>query len=368
MTPPVSEVLELFDVRGMSGPTRQALALAKALENDGWRTTFVAIEESGATNSFLNLASASGIPVQPLHATGTIALLTEIGRLANSYPDALICSHSYRFDILLACLRLLGRLKNPWICMHHGVTTENRLVRLYHWLDLQASRFADEIIVVTQAQVSRFARINRSPVFVPNAILSSPVSGMWIQECERVDTLRLLFMGRLSSEKAPDLAIEILHRVRSEGHTATLTVAGDGPERNALIALARARGVERWVTFLGHVAEPWPLYTSHDVLLLPSRSEGMPNALLEALDAGIPVVATDVGEIREILGPHPALGRVVPSGSVLAIGVSTLLEHAWTRFSSGERARQRRSLLERYSSGTRAQLVSTIYRHFRESH
>lgn len=110
--------------------------------------------------------------------------------------------------------------------------------------------------------------------------------------------IALLVVSRLEKEKNVRLAISALKVARERGHDAGLTVVGAGSEEGRLNAQARSFGLERFVAFVGE-GDPVPHYTSADVLLVPSLYEGYGMVIIEALSAGIPVIATDVGIARE---------------------------------------------------------------------
>jgi glycosyltransferase involved in cell wall biosynthesis len=97
----------------------------------------------------------------------------------------------------------------------------------------------------------------------------------------------------------------------------SLVVAGDGPERAALEARADALGL-RHVLFLGRLDPIDAIYRELDLVVLPSRSEGLPNVLLEALGAGRPVVCTTVGAMPEVL-ETARTGELVPPGDPEAL-------------------------------------------------
>ena len=82
---------------------------------------------------------------------------------------------------------------------------------------------------------------------------------------------------------------------------ATLAIAGDGPERPALEVLANELGVGGAVAFLGHVGDPATLYSDWDIFALASDTEQMPISVLEAMAAGLPIAATDVGDVRSMV-------------------------------------------------------------------
>ena len=102
---------------------------------------------------------------------------------------------------------------------------------------------------------------------------------------------RLLALGRLSKEKGFDLLLEALAPVRRCFPSATVLMAGDGGEGPALKAHSLALGLQGAVRFAGHVAEIAKCFAGASVFVLCSRYEGLPNALLEAAAAGLPIVA-----------------------------------------------------------------------------
>ncbi|MGK0299527.1 MAG: teichuronic acid biosynthesis glycosyltransferase TuaC [Planctomycetota bacterium] len=125
-------------------------------------------------------------------------------------------------------------------------------------------------------------------------------------------------VGRLVAGKGFDVAVRA---VRDLPNT-TLVLVGDGPERSKLAGLGGDR-----VKFLGVLpaTEVATAYQAADVFVLPSHREGWPNVVTEALASGLPVVATPVGGIPQILGgeqPEPFLGALVPVGDVAGFAVA----------------------------------------------
>lgn len=119
--------------------------------------------------------------------------------------------------------------------------------------------------------------------------------------------------GRLDPPKGQDVLLEALSRVHGAGLPFTLLLAGEGASRAALEARAKALGIGDQVHFLGQVATIGPLLLAADAVVLPSRIEGLPLTLLEALVRERAVVASAVGGIPEVItdGVH---GRLVPAG------------------------------------------------------
>ena len=113
----------------------------------------------------------------------------------------------------------------------------------------------------------------------------------------------ILNVGRLSKEKAhADLiaAFKTLCEMQSNLNC-KLVIVGDGPERQSLTTAARESGLDARIIFTGQLGEVGPYYAMADVFVLSSHSEGSPNVLLEAMAANLPVVATCVGGVPEIV-------------------------------------------------------------------
>jgi len=111
----------------------------------------------------------------------------------------------------------------------------------------------------------------------------------------------LLAVGRLEPQKGLDVAIEAVALLRGEHPDVTLTIAGDGRERTRLGELIRRLGVEGCVTLLGERTDVRELMRTANVLVHPARWEGFGLVLLEAMCAKLPIVATHVGAIPEVV-------------------------------------------------------------------
>ncbi|MBV8236523.1 MAG: glycosyltransferase [Acidimicrobiia bacterium] len=108
-------------------------------------------------------------------------------------------------------------------------------------------------------------------------------------------------IGRLNEVKCQDLLIRSFHRVQAQVPDARLLLVGDGPKRADLHALAEELGLSGSVYFAGYQAQPERYLQVMDVFALTSRAEGLPLAILEAWAAGLPVVATRVGGIPQVI-------------------------------------------------------------------
>jgi glycosyltransferase involved in cell wall biosynthesis len=134
----------------------------------------------------------------------------------------------------------------------------------------------------------------------------------------------LLAVGRLAHEKGFDLLIVAIPMVRRRFPHADLIIAGSGAEESALKTQAASLGLESAVRFAGHVRRPYIYFPGASLFVLSSRYEGMPNALLEAAEGGLPLVATPAsgGVVDLLRGRHGAW--VAPEVSAEALGSALL--------------------------------------------
>ncbi|UCF67345.1 MAG: GT4 family glycosyltransferase PelF [Acidobacteriota bacterium] len=160
--------------------------------------------------------------------------------------------------------------------------------------------------------------------------------------CLAARPLVLGTVSRLAAEKGIDRLLRALARLDGSKREPRLRVVGEGPERVALEALAHELGLDDRVEFLGFRDDVIELLSQLDLFLLPSLTEGIPLALLEAMASGLPVVATKVGGVPEVIEAGLS-GVLVPADDVeaLAGAISELLEQAERRKALGRAAARR---------------------------
>ncbi|MGH8874550.1 MAG: glycosyltransferase, partial [Acidimicrobiia bacterium] len=171
-------------------------------------------------------------------------------------------------------------------------------------------------------------------------------------------TLRLLFLGNLSTEKNPRAALEVVRRLTGSGRPTRLRYVGAGPLRQSIEREVLA-GLAEVVELCGSVEDVRPHLAWADVLILPSLTEGLPGAVLEAAAAGVPTVAFDVGGTGEAV-IDGVTGRLVPPGDLDAFvaAVSGFSDEA-ARQRAGEAARElvRRKFTLSRSVGSHSEIL-----------
>ena len=186
-------------------------------------------------------------------------------------------------------------------------------------------RFADRLMrpltsaVICVSERERRAGIDAgvcngaASVVIPNAV---DVRSFEPRRVEPTTPLKVVAVGRLAEPKDFSTLLEAVARL--ERGLVELVLVGDGHLREPIVTLAERLGVAPFVSLRGTVTDVREVLAVADVLVLSSRSEGMPLSVIEAMAAGLPVVATDVGGLREVV-VEGETGYLVPPGDAEAL-------------------------------------------------
>lgn len=149
-------------------------------------------------------------------------------------------------------------------------------------------------------------------------VIGNPIGDDFYRVVRRPVTGRIVACGRLSPEKDYELLIEAFNSIHDEFSFTTLEIYGEGEQRHALIDIIHSLGISDHVTLHGQIKNVTDALALADVYVLTSKSEGMPNALLEAMAAGIPCIATDCTGVVEII-KDGYNGYIVPVGDKISL-------------------------------------------------
>ncbi len=237
------------------------------------------------------------------------------------------------------------------VATFHGVNEhfEGKPVRLrlHRWMGRQLARFGARLTSVdglnTGLAEKLFGLRREAFAVIPNGI--EPFDGA-IPPRAADAPLTVGHVGSMIPQKGWHILAEAAERLRGEGVPIHVVLAGQGPDAEAASAWA-ARHSE-WAQFLGHVPDPRArVMTRLDVLCLMSQWEGLPMAIVEAMSVGVPVVATDVGGVREVV-ENGNTGLLIPrDAGALADALRALWKDPARRRAMGESARAR--FLERFT-------------------
>lgn len=301
---PSLRVLQILAPAPIGGLESVVLSLARGLLEYGDEVGVVCLLESSEAHPFVAALDERRIPRRVLVTRGLLAERRQLAAWIAEAAPAVIHTHGYRADIQATGISRPGP---GHVATAHGFTGGGWRMQLYEWLQCRALRSADAVVAVSHPLSDRLRNTGLSPdrihVF-PNARSRSEglVERAQARAALGLPEARFVagWVGRLSREKAPDVWLDAFAR-SSDPHLYTCLI-GDGPERSALEQRARRSDLAGRVKFTGEISEVARLLRAFDVLVLSSRTEGTPMVLLEALDAGVPVIATAVGGVPDLLG------------------------------------------------------------------
>jgi len=327
-------VLAVIEAGTLSGPAKNLLRFASRVRSAG---NLPRIEFSVATfhrgdplianTPFLKSAAAAGIPVDVVGERrrfdlGVIGGLRAV--IEKRQPD-ILQTHAVKTNFLVR----IGQLAQDrrWLAFHHGYTAENFVVGLYNRLNPWSLNAANRVVTVCNPFRDQLIKAGvRKPSI---EVLPNAIEDFVPPSPEAVDALRtrlggkpeaklILSVGRLSSEKGQIHLLRAAAAMRAQhpDWAFRIILVGDGPEHAALVKFVADSQLEDVIHFAGHQLDVRPYFALADVFALPSLSEGSPNVILEAMAAGIPIVATKVGGVPEtVIDGESALLCAAGSGA-----------------------------------------------------
>ncbi len=228
-----------------------------------------------------------------------------IASLQKDRPDIIQSSHFYTNFYAAVAGNLLGITSIGAI--RNNVKSEMHANGFFGQLHLRMPKLliANSRSAVGTA-VSEYSVRSHRLKFVPNVVMPSSAIH---KNGNRNGPLKILFAGRLVAAKRPELFVELASRLTAElpGDDLRFVMAGDGPHKKEICDRLEANRIASKFSMLGEVADMSTVYGTASILVLTSSYEGTPNVVLEAMANGIPVVATNVGGISEILNDKRGL-------------------------------------------------------------
>jgi glycosyltransferase involved in cell wall biosynthesis len=372
----------------IGGAERQAELLARALMKRGvniciatgwWKFGTPHRETIDGINVIRNFSCWRMFGIKGLRTVGALTHMVTLGiylfRQRHTYD--IIHVHQALYPAFVSLLIGKGILKKPVLIKtaSSGITSDIILLRQFPLGKLQLSYLLKKmncLITVSEAGGEDYQAIG----FPQSKILNIP-NGVRIPATGKTNydsLLNVLAISRLSREKGIDILIQAWAIVLRQAPNLKLFILGDGVHESALRTLSSSLGLDRSVFFAGGQASIEKYLTEADLFVLPSRTEGLSNALLEAMSFGIPCVATQVGEASQVLAGRNSI-EILPGGcwaerygilvnpeDVLGLskGILYLIDNPKERERVGRRARVR--IQEKYSIDSVAETYIGLYR------
>jgi glycosyltransferase involved in cell wall biosynthesis len=310
------------------------------------------------------VADAKGSAVSPLldllsQAGGRVTVLRSAYRsygeeqrgiqaAVSAFGADVVHTHGYHPDVLAR--RPAREAGTGLISTAHGFTGGGLKNRAYEWLQRRAWRDFDVVAAVSRPLLDRLVRSGipeRIVELCPNAWSGNePLDRASARDLLRIPYAQRVvgWVGRQAEAKGPDVMVRSLAHLPAD---LGLVMIGDGPARGALIELASELGVAARITWVGPMQGAGRCMAAFDVFSLSSRTEGTPMVLLEAMAARVPIVATSVGGVPDVVSPSEAVLVEPESPEALARGIDGVLRDPAEAARRTTAARQR--VAERYS-------------------
>lgn len=231
--------------------------------------------------------------------------------------------------------------------------------RVYFAAERFLERFTDAIIHVSQFEAGIYRQKVQTPRCAAYVIPNGLRADEFVPVEPRTDARDLLFLGAFRDLKGIDVLIDAIARLRKDDMAVTANFVGQPDGRADYVEMASERGIAGQFAF----HDPMPAreaFATARAVIVPSRAESMPYVVLEAIAAGLPILATDVGGIPEIYGPLAK--QLLPAGdaAALAMAIKTLLaDHGRARRESDER---RAWVMPRFNIEKMERDVFSVYR------
>jgi glycosyltransferase involved in cell wall biosynthesis len=372
------KVLDLRDTHEIGGPGKTILETYRAIDHSRFDVQLGLFRspEDHSDTPFLTAAREIGMPIHEVRAHGPYdpRLAWRLAGLVRDQGFDIVHPHEGSSDIVTYAMLAIHRV--PIVTTAHGFIGNSAKQRFMVWLDKRVMRGFDRVIAVSGKMQRDLiaAGVPASKVtLLHNAIVlekyrrSSETGALDAVVGRTVPRPALVCIGRLSPEKGHADLVDALTKVAATGRRITAVFAGDGPSRTDLTARIAAAGLQDWIHLPGYVQQPARLLQDADLMVLPSHTEGLPNAALEAFAMEVPVLATRVGGTPEVVTDGET-GRLVPphSPESLAAGIISFLDDpaTWRGFTQ----QARRVVETRFDFKTRTAKLEAIYDDMMHAH
>ena len=347
----------VMDLTFVGGAEMLLLELLRRVDRSRVEPEVVCLREEGPLAGDFR---AAGVPVTVLHRTGRydLATLPRLVALLRAHrTDVVLVNHHHRAALTLGRLaaRLAGVRAN--VVAAHDMDLARVGGRVLPRHDVETLFLSDALVLLAPSQgryLHEAEQVGSRPwrrareVVIGNGIAVGTAPGPAQRAAARrelglpADAAVLGIVARLSPQKAHDVLLRAVARLAPTRPDLRLVVVGDGAEKAAAQALAAELGIAERVLFTGVRRDVPALLPGFDVACLSSVHEGVPLTVLEAMAAGVPVVATDVGALRDLVTDGED-GYLVPPGDVVALAqrLAELVDDPARRAAFGAAARAR---------------------------
>lgn len=326
------KVLHLIDSEGLYGAEIVLLSLVKEQLEQGLSPLILSAGTLGQEEKPLEIeARKRGLPVKAWRMKPGLNLkgMKQIIDFSGEHKFDLLHSHGYKFNVLIALQSKKAR-RMPWIVTMHGYLQHPFPSKgwFYNSLDRLLISRADGIAVVSE-------KLIKSLILKPKNLLLEVISNGVVFSDQTVTSLLdpeiesffdsksqvVIVVGRLSYEKGLDILLKTMLPLLVEKQDVGLLILGEGPERRFIESFVDDNALAAQVFIAGYRRNAVAYIKRSDLLVIPSRTEGLPITLLEAMTVEVPVVATNVGAIPIVLNDGE-FGALIEAGDYQGLQVA----------------------------------------------
>jgi glycosyltransferase involved in cell wall biosynthesis len=377
-SPIPKKILYIITKANFGGAQRYVYELATHTAQSGHEVA-VATGGTGELTSRLHEASITTFTVagleRDLGVTKELRALYSLFTLLRTYHPDVVHLNSGKAGVLGAFVAFLMRVETIVFTAHGWSFLEDRprWWKLLVWLgSYVTSLCADHVIVVSEHDktqtcmplvTKKISVIHTAITNFPTESRSEARASLFTPEVQvaRARDIWLVTAAELNHNKNHVTAIDAVAEFNSTHSTKIFyTIIGDGELRGALEEQVALRGLREQVHFAGYVADARTYLPAFDIFLLPSKKEGLPYALLEAGNVGLPCIASEVGGIPEVIANHESGFLINPENHMsIVTALTTILENPDTRTAYADTLKQH--ITEHFNLETMLQDTTVLY-------
>jgi glycosyltransferase involved in cell wall biosynthesis len=352
---PVAIFLTSFDP---GGTERQMVELARTLDPSQFTVHLACFKRQGAWLArAAERASVDEFPLKGFARPGAVRCARQFARWCRDRGILVLQTCDFYANVV-------GLLAGAWarVPVRIGSRREINADKTAAQIRLQrfAYSMAHKVVANSTAAANAVAREGVPAGRIEIIRNGLDISSIPARQRARGAPRTVVTVGNLRAEKRHEVLLSAMRTVTARHPDARLLIVGAGPRRRALQALATDWGLTSFVQFLGHRDDIGAALNAADIFALPSRTEASPNAVIEAMAAGLPVVATAVGGVPELVA-HGETGLLVPveDAAAFARALLQLMDDPAAAERMGVTARRR--AVERHSFDRMTRAFEQLY-------
>ncbi len=306
-----------------------ALALVRKADKDKFYCVLICFKDprADAPPPLIVEAKKSGIATEVIYLKWRfgICAVFRLRKLLREHNIDILHCHGYKADVIGFLTSKLTKVR--LVSTYHGWWPDTLKLKFYDFIDTSILKFFDRVVAVSSQIYGNLVKrkINPSKLeVIQNGIdvshfdMKAEREGVRKELGIKKEDFVIGSVGRLSSEKGITYLLEAASKIKVKKRDVSFVIVGEGDVKNNLIDYAKELNISDKVIFTGYREDVDKIFSVLDVFVMPSLTEGLPLALLEAMAAGKPVVASNVGGIPTVI-EHGKTGILVESRNVAEI-------------------------------------------------